>query len=159
MKKKFIAIALTIFITAGACAFASENTKFSRKFIKNFKDCDTYQETTTSNFEGQNFTTTRKINGWMNGFCRYQETVSSPTDKYQINCNLTEMQVDDLYEAMKSRSNKVERQNIDLFSEVTEKNGQKRFIKTGSTVVKGNKGYVLWTRYQNNPYFCSVKKL
>lgn len=159
MGKKHIIIALILLITTGACVYSAESTKFSRNFTKNFKDCDSYKETTTSNFEGQNFTTTREIKGWRNGFCRYQETVSSSTSKYQINCNFNDMQVEELYEAMKSRSRKVERQNIDLFSEVTDKNGQKRFVQSGSTIVKGNKGYVLWTKYQNNPYFCSVKKL
>ncbi len=159
MKKRIISGFISMFIVAGACAYAAEYTKFSSRFVKNFKDCDTYQETTNSTFEGQNFTTTRKINGWMNGFCRYQETVSSATDKYQISCNFTDMQVEDLYEAMKSRSKKIERQNMDLFTEVTDKSGQSKFVKSGSTVIKGNKAYLLWTKYQNNPYFCSVKKL
>ncbi len=158
MKKTIITAVITISI-ASLCAYASDSPKFSSKFIKNFKDCDSYQETTSSTFEGQNFTTTRKINGWRNGFCRYQETVSSPNSKYQIDCNFTDMQVEDLYTAMKSRSKKEDRQNIDLFSEITEKNGQKRFIKSGSTVIKGTKAYILWTKYQNNPYFCIAKKL
>lgn len=159
MKKNSTAIILTAVFMLGTCVFAAESTRFSARFIRNFRDCDTYQETTQSEFEGQSFTTTRKINGWRNGFCRYQETIASPSAKYQIDCNFTDMQVDDLYSAMKDRSRKIERQNIELFREVTDKNGQKKFVQDGSTTIKGNKGYLLWTRYQNNPYFCSHKKL
>ena len=157
--KKILVSMLIILSVASLCVYAKDETKFSSKFIKNFKDCDTYQETINSNFEGQNFTTTRKINGWMNGFCRYRETVSSPTAKYQIDCNFTDMQVEDLYKAMKSRSKKVERQSIELFAETIDKNGQKRYIKNGSTIIKGSKAYILWTKYQNNPYFCTATKL
>ena len=60
----------------------------------------TKEETVNSEFQGQTFTTKRSIQGWRNGFCRYQETVSSKDAKYQINCGFSDLQVDDLYESM-----------------------------------------------------------
>ena len=67
-----LVIAFTIGITN---VLASEYTKFSSTFIKKFKDCDYYEETTNSEFEGNAFSTNRKIIGWKNGFCKYQETI------------------------------------------------------------------------------------
>ncbi|MBR1425703.1 hypothetical protein IJ579_09105 [bacterium] len=160
MKKNLLISVLVTFIITGLCAYAADYTRYSSKFIKNFRDCDSYQETTTSNFEGQNFSTTRKINGWRNGYCKYQETYSSGAEKYQLDCKFADMQVEELYDAMKSRSKKIERASVDVFSKVTDpKTGQVKYVKSDSTIVKGSKGYVAWTKYLNNPYFCEMKKL
>lgn len=159
MKKNIVIGIIALSITTCACAYAAEYAKYSSRFIKKFKNCENYQETVTTNFENQNFTTTRKINGWMNGFCMYQETITSPQDKYQINCNLSDIQVDELYSAMKNRSRKVEKVNIELFTKVTdEKTGRTRYVKNNTTMVTGNKAYTTWTKYQNNPYFCIATK-
>ena len=72
--KKTIAIALATAVVTGSvflCASAADNiSKFSSKFKKNFKDCDVYEETVLSEFQGSSFTTKRKIHGWKNGFCK-----------------------------------------------------------------------------------------
>ena len=71
MKKATIAVALFIlFFGSLSCVFAATYTKFSSKFIKNFQDCDKYEETGVSEFENQQFTTTRKILCWRNGMCK-----------------------------------------------------------------------------------------
>ena len=159
MKRILIILSLFAMVT-GLCVYAAEITKFSSKFVKHFKDCDLYEETVNSEFQGQTFTTKRSIQGWRNGFCRYQETVSSKDAKYQINCGFSDLQVDDLYESMKDRSKKVERYNLDLFApKVDQKTGETKYVKDGSTVIKGNKAYITWAKYQNNPYFCSFKEL
>lgn len=161
MKKSFI-LMLTLLMVAGAgitCVFAAEYTKFSRKFVKNFKDCDSYTETTTSEFEGKTFTTTRIIQGWRNGFCRYQETMASSDGKYQVNCNFSNVQVDELYEAMRDKSKDAENYNLELFREDKDSNGKVKYVRAGSTVIKGNKAYIAWAKYQNNPYFCKPTKL
>lgn len=159
MKKNIIIGTLILSIATCACVYAAEYVKYSSKFVKKFKDCERYQETIQSSFEGQNFTTTRKIDGWLNGFCRYQEVMSTSNEKYQIDCNFAEIQVDELYSAMKNRSRKPEKVEIDLFSKVTdEKTGKVKFVKSNSTTINGNKAYTTWTKYQNNPYFCMATK-
>ena len=51
MKKTVILLTLLVAVAAGlTCVWAAEYTKFSSKFVKNFKDCDAYQETTTEKF-------------------------------------------------------------------------------------------------------------
>ncbi len=158
--KKVLITSVVLSVIFGLCAYASEYTKFSRKFIKNFKDCDSYEETVTSNYQGQTFTEKRVIKGWINGFCKYQSTFSSPTNKYQIDCNFTEMEVDNLYEAMKNRSKQAERYSLDLFTEEKDpKTGQSKFTKSGTTIIKGNKAYIEWAKYQNNPYFCRASQI
>ena len=155
----FLAL-IIVFATSITCVFAAQYTKFSRSFIKNFKDCDSYEETITSNFQGSNFTTNRKIIGWKNGFCRYQEVISSNDGKYKLNCMFTDVQLDELYNSMRNKSRKTEAYTLDLFSEKTdEKTGKKTYVKSGTTVIKGNKAYIVWAKYQNNPYFCEVTKL
>jgi hypothetical protein len=158
--KKFTIIFITAIIAGMSCVFASEYTKFSRRFINHFKDCDAYEETITSNFEDTTFTTHRKISGWKNGLCRYTEVITSNEGSYKLNCRFAEIQLDDLYLAMKDRSNKPEKYNLDIFQQkVDPKTGETIYVTNGSTVIKGNKAYIVWAKYQNNPYFCRYEKL
>lgn len=161
--KKNLATTLAIIVTVTAslsCVFAAEISKFSKSFIKNFQDCDSYTETSNSVFEGENFTTERKIIGWRNGFCRYQETIKSKDSSYLLDCSFTSIQVDDLYDSMKSKSKEVRRQELELFTEQTDpKTGIKKYVSAGTTTIKGNKAYLTWAKYQNNPYFCKPRKL
>ena len=161
MKKNKIAIALfTLCLSSLGCVFAATYTKFSPKFIKNFQDCDKYQESVVSEFEGKQFTTNRKILGWRNGMCKYQEVVSSPTDKYQIDCNFTAIQVEDLYNSMKDRSKEPITYELDNYAEVKNaKPNENKYVVVGSTTIKGNKAYITWAKYENNPYFCKPTKL
>ena len=159
--KRFYTILLlgTVLGVSVTCAFAATYTKFSSKFIKNFEDCDKYTETITSEFEGKTFTTTRNIMGWKNGFCKYQEVISSTDGKYQLSCSFTGAQMDELYEAMKSRSRDVEKYDLERFAETVDENGKKKYVSMGSETIKGNKAYIAWAKYQNNPYFCKPQKL
>ena len=157
--KKLI-ISLLVLFAGISCVFASEYTKFSKKFIKHFKDCDIYEETVTSNFEDSNFTTNRRILGWKNGMCRYMEIITSKEGSYKLDCRFAEIQLDDLYLAMKDRSNKPEKYNLDIFQpKVDPKTGETTYITNGSTVIKGNKAYIVWAKYQNNPYICRSERL
>ena len=162
--KKFLTLALTATVAISftcLCAFAADNySKFSSKFKKNFKDCDKYEETTTSEFQGATFTTNRKIKGWRNTFCQYEETVSSVTGSYKLTCGFSSVQVDELYESMKSRSKELIKYELDTFVEQKDpKTGKSKYVKAGSTTIKGDKAYVAWAKYQNNPYFCRPEKL
>jgi len=163
MKKfcKFLPYALGIVLTVSTlCAFAAQYTKFSSKFIKSFKDCDRYEESVTSEFEGKTFVTNRRIAGWQNGMCKYQETITSPEDKYTLNCLFSALQVDELYEAMTSKSKETEKYELDVFAKQKDpKTGEQKYVTIGSTTIIGNKAYVKWAKYQNNPHFCIPQKL
>jgi hypothetical protein len=160
MKKSLIAILTAIVLCSmyGFIAMA-ETTSFSSKFIKQFKDCDKYEETITSTFEDKNFTTNRRIIGWRNGFCKYEETITSSTDQYVLRCSLNAIQVDELYNAMKSRSKEQEKYELDTFAEKTDpKTGKTKYEVIGTQTIKGDKAYIAWARIQNNPYFCKPTK-
>ena len=160
LSKKLFIMGVVIAITGGMCAYAANITKFSSKFIKKFKDCESYQETITSNYEGNTFTTDRKIIGWSGGFCKYEEVVKSPTEIYKLNCRFSSIQVDDLYDSMKDKSNNLEDFGLETFVEhFDEKTGKTSYISNGITTIKGNKAYITWAKYQNNPYFCKPEKL
>lgn len=156
---KFL-VGLLLFAFSLTCVYAVEITKFSKSFQKAFKDCDRYEETVNSEFEGRQFSTNRKIKGWRNGFCDYQEIISSGNEKYQLNCGFTGVQVDELTEAMKDRSRDIIKHELDVFTEqVDPKKGEIRYVVAGTTTIKGNKAFVTWAKYQNNPYFCRRKKI
>ena len=152
--KKFFVLFLIV-ITCSCTVLASEYSKFSRKFIKHIRDCDAYEEAVTSEYEDITFKTTRKIHGWKNGLCKYTETITSPTGACKLDCGFTEIQIDDLYEAMKDRSKKAEKYALDLYAEKTDpKTGAVEYVKNGVTEIKGNRSYIIWAKYQNNPYIC-----
>ncbi len=160
MKKQNLLLILTIAILAGiACVYAATETKFSSKFTKHFKDCENYQETIESEYEGNSFTTQRKIVGWSNGYCRYEEIVKHAGEAYKINCNFSEIQVDDLYTSMKDKSKEPITYNLETFAEQPDAKGSNRYKVVGSTVIKGNKAFITWAKYQNNPYFCRPEKI
>ena len=157
--KKILTLTLA-FLIGASTVFAAEYTKFSRKFIRHIKDCDAYEETITSQYEDATFKTTRKIHGWKNGFCRYTETITSVNGAYKLDCGFTEMQLDDLYEAMKNRSKKAEKYTLDIFVEKTDpKTGATEYVKDGTTEIKGNKAYIVWAKYQNNPFLCKPSEI
>lgn len=160
-KSTILTLVLTVVLTSVfACATAATYTKFSNSFIKNFKDCDSYQETLTSELEGESFTTTRKIIGWRNGFCKYEELIKSPKDAYRLECSFSNIQVDELYAAMKDKSKEAERFELELFVPKDDpKTGQKKYVSAGTQTIKGNKAYIVWAKYQNNPYFCKPIKI
>jgi len=156
-----ILFTFTIAAAAGlSCVYAATYTKFSSKFMKNFQDCDKYEETINSEFEGNSFTTNRKILGWRNGFCNYEETIASKDGKYKLSCSFTDIQLDELYNAMKNRSREPEKYDLETFAEQKDPaTGQVKYVSTGTTTIKGNKAYIAWAKYQNNPYFCKPQKL
>lgn len=156
---KFL-VSLLLFAFGITCVYAAEITKFSKGFKKAFKDCDRYEETIKSEFEGRQFTTHRQIKGWKNGFCDYQEIIATQDEKYQLNCDFTGVQVDELSESMKDRSREIIKHELDVFLEQTDpKTGKIRYTVGGTTTIKGNKAFITWAKYQNNPYFCKRKKL
>lgn len=162
MRKSSIStLVLTVVLTSVfSCATAATFTKFSKGFMKNFKDCDSYQETITSELEGENFTTHRKIVGWRNGFCKYEELIKSPKDAYKLECSFSNIQVDELYSSMKDNSKTAEKYELELFVPKDDpKTGQTKYVSAGTQTIKGNKAYITWAKYQNNPYFCKATKV
>ena len=158
MKKIFVFTMACLIV--GSCAFSAEYTKFSRKFMKHIRDCDAFEETVTSEYEDMTFKTTRKIHGWKNGFCKYTETIISPQGAYKLDCGFTDVQLDDLYEAMKDRSKKAEKYTLDIYVEkINPKTKEIEYVKNGSTEIKGNRAYVIWAKYQNNPFVCKPSEL
>jgi hypothetical protein len=159
LTRKIIILGIAL-ISISTIVLAATTSKFSNKFIKNFKDCDSYEETITSEFENKTFTTNRKILGWRNGFCKYEEVIKSANDAYKLNCAFTSLQVDELYNAMKSRSNEIEKYDLESFvDQVDPKTGKTKYVSIGTTTIKGDKAYIAWAKYQNNPYFCRPQKL
>ena len=162
MKKNIIIISTLIIgiITGFTCAHAYNQAKFSSKFVKHFKNCDSYQETTQSEYEGMNFKTERNIIGWRNGYCRFTETISSKDGAYKLNCSFTDLQVEELYKSMKNRSKTPQEYTMDIFALKTNpKTGKETYEIVDKMTIKGNSAYVTWTKYENNPYFCIPQKL
>ncbi|MDE6138139.1 MAG: hypothetical protein K2F57_01555, partial [Candidatus Gastranaerophilales bacterium] len=92
--------------------------------------------------------------------CKYEETITSPKDKYQLRCSFSAIQMDELYKAMKSKSKEAERYELDTYAEQKDlTTGKTKFVPIGTTTIKGNKAYITWAKYQNNPYFCTPVKL
>ena len=60
---------------------------------------------------------------------------------------------------MKDRAKEPQKYDLDIFSEQTDKKGQTKYVVVGSQTIKGNKAYITWAKYQNNPYFCKPQKI
>jgi hypothetical protein len=161
MKKKTLisATAAIIVCSLFAGAIADQYIKFSSKFVKHFRDCESYEETITSTFESKTFKTNRKIIGWRGGACRYEETITSPEDQYKLICNFPSIQLDALYSTMKDRSKKTEVDELEIFAPQATSNGGVKYVVLETQPIKGNRAYVAWTKIQNNPYFCQPQKI
>lgn len=161
--KKFTSLFMAIIfscVVGSTVAFAATHSSYSSAFKKNFKDCDMYTETFSTDHRGEPFNITRKIIGWRNGFCRYEELYERKEDSYKLNCSLSDVQVEELTEAMKNRSKELEKQEIEMFAEVKDpKTGIIKYETVGFTQVKGTKASNAWAKYLNNPYFCRPEKI
>ncbi len=161
MRKLFTVLSVIIYTVAlFTTVLASQQSKFSKKFIKNMKKCRAYEENISSMYDNTKFTLNKKILGWQNGFCRYQETISSDKGSYFLECGFTDEQVEDLYKAMKAKTKEMTTYSLPLYeAKKNPKTGEISYSKSGTTLIKGDKAYILWTKLQNNPYFCKPTKL
>ena len=68
--------------------------------------------------------------------------------------------MEDLYNSMRDRSKEPITHELDAYAEVKNpKPNANKYVVVGSTTIKGNKAYITWAKYQNNPYFCKPTKL
>ncbi len=156
--KRYVALMLILFVGA-ASVLAAQKSMYSRQFMNNFKDCTPYSETVNSSYDGKSYIENREIVGWNNGMCFYRISLSTNNDKYEYDCVFSNLQMEELYNAMKSRSKENERYSIDLFTPYeNQKNGEIYYKKTGYSTISGSKAYVTWVKYQSNPYFCRPRK-
>lgn len=161
MKKTIIICGLLAFVFSSiSYVMAAEYVKYSSHFIKKFKNCDAYVEDVSSTYDSDVFNEKREIIGWKNGFCHYRSTIKSSKSGYLLDCMFSDVQVDELYKAMKSSYKTVEEYSLDILVPAKDpKTGQTSYKKIGATPIKGNKAYIVWTKYQNNPYFCRPQKI
>ena len=161
MKKTVVIFSiLALFFGCMSYVAASEYIKFSSRFIKHFKDCDAYKEEVSSEYDSKEFIEKREIVGWKNGFCHYRTTMKTNNSSYMLDCMFSDVQVNEIYKAMKSSYKSVEEYNLDiLVPNKDAKSGGVEFKKIGVTPIRGNKAYIVWSKYQNNPYFCRPQKL
>lgn len=133
----FIAIALVCF-TRIALVQANDSTNFT----ENLKDCKEYYGSQTIDLQDIKLTTTRQIQGWVNGKCSYQEAVSTKETKYTVKCLLSKENIADLVKTMEDFEKDSNNKNIDLndFSQVQ-----------SSSVVSS------WSKYLQDPNICSIE--
>ncbi len=133
----FIAMAL-VCLTRVALVQANDTTSFT----ENLKDCREYYGSQTIDLQDIKLTTTRQIQGWVDGKCSYKEAVSTKDAKYTVNCLLSKENIADLVKTMEDFEKDESNKNIDLndFSQVQ-----------SSTIVSN------WSKYLQNPEICSIE--
>ena len=81
MKLRVIFIVMALFCAARISMVAANDTM---SFTDNLKDCKEYYGSQTIDLQDIKLTTVRQIQGWQNGKCSYQETVSTKDSKYTV---------------------------------------------------------------------------
>ena len=139
MKLRVIFIVMALFCAARISMVAANDTM---SFTDNLKDCKEYYGSQTIDLQDIKLTTVRQIQGWQNGKCSYQETVSTKDSKYTVKCLLSKEHIADLVKTMDDFEKDESSKNIDLndFEQVQ-----------NSTVVAG------WSKYLQNPEICTIE--
>lgn len=139
MKLRVIFIVIALFCAARISMVAANDTM---SFTDNLKDCKEYYGSQTIDLQDIKLTTVRQIQGWQNGKCSYQETVSTKDSKYTVKCLLSKEHIADLVKTMDDFEKDESSKNIDLndFEQVQ-----------NSTVVTG------WSKYLQNPEICTIE--
>lgn len=139
MKLRVIFIVMALFCAARISMVAANDTM---SFTDNLKDCKEYYGSQTIDLQDIKLTTVRQIQGWQNGKCSYQETVSTKDSKYTVKCLLSKEHIADLVKTMDDFEKDESSKNIDLndFEQVQ-----------NSTVVTG------WSKYLQNSEICTIE--
>ena len=95
MNKKLFIFGL-ISILCLCSAYALDNVTYSIKFANKLKNCEQYEDTINSEYNGRTFTTVQKIIGKRGEACYYQETMSSGSEKYRLDCMFSQLQTEEL---------------------------------------------------------------
>ena len=160
-RKLVFFIIFIIVICAGLTyVFAAESTKFTSAFIKNFRNCHNFEETTQYTSEGQTFKTIRKINGWVDGACQYSETIYSQNEAYNLDCYFPEIQVEEIYDSMKNKSKEQEEFLLNVYGKKKDpRTGKESFAVINQINITGTKAEITWAKYENDPYVCTPQKI
>lgn len=133
----FLILAVSCF-TKTLLVQANDTTSFT----ENLKNCNDYYGSQTIDLQDIKLTTTRQIQGWVNGKCSYQESVSTKDSKYTVKCMLSQEHINDLVNTMENFEKDENNKNIDLndFNQVQ-----------NSSVVSS------WSKYLQNPDICTIE--
>lgn len=139
MKLRIIFIAMAVFCISRA-AFVQANEPAS--FTENLKDCKEYYGSQTIDLQEVKLTTTRQIQGWVDGKCSYKEAVSTKDSKYTVNCLLSKEHIAELVKTMEDFERDESSKSIDLND----------FTQVQNSSVVSN-----WSKYLQNPEICSIE--
>lgn len=138
--KKYIFFACTIIATC-LIVFADD-----AKFINALKNCSSFSESGTVNTEGVNVTSHKKILGWENDKCVYQETVQFSGINSCITCKFTKSQINELVSVMQAY-------------DIVQKYSPEKVDTSSVSAVQNNPVVKAWNKYIQDNSVCSMNTL
>lgn len=139
MKLRIIFIVMALFCAVRVSMVLADDTV---SFTDNLRDCKEYYGSQTVDLQDIKLTTVRQIQGWVNGKCSYQESVSTKDSRYTVKCLLSKENISDLVKTMEDFEKDENNKNLDL-------NDYEQVQNT--SVVSG------WSKYLQNPEICSIE--
>ena len=135
--KNFAIFAVALIITCTA-VIADDS-----RYINAIRNCSSYSESGTVQNDGMNATSTKKILGWSNNRCVYQETVKYSGVTANINCRFTKPQLQELSSVM------------DAYNLTLKYSGEEVDVSSVSAV-QNNPVVKAWSKYLQNPDVCTM---
>ena len=111
-------------------------------FTEHLKDCSSYSSSGTVNTEGVQAHSTKRILGWQNGKCSYEERINLMGLNSIVSCELSRPQINEIvsvtnaYSVVSKYSDSPDTSNLDS--------------------AKSNPVSQVWLKYLNNPSVCNI---
>ena len=142
--KKYLIFGLTLFV---GCSLVIAEEAISSNFVNALKTCSTsYSESGSFTTEGMNVTSTKKILGWENDRCVYQETVNFSGMNTCLTCKLAKSQIDELVSVMQAY-------------EVVQKYSNEDIDTSKLSAVQDNPVVKVWNKYLQDSSTCTMKQV
>lgn len=140
MKKLF----LVVFIFIVSTTIAKGNT--DDRFVQAFSTCSAYSENGSLKADGMDVTSTKKIIGWQNGKCVYQEKINFMETQGNVVCRFTQQQVNEITEVMNAYN-------------VIQKYSKEKLDTSNLSSDEKNAVTEVWNKYLMDNSVCNVNLL
>lgn len=139
--KKYLIFAFLLLL-ANSIVIAEEI--ISSKFVMALANCSTnYSESGSFTTDGMNVTSSKKILGWENNKCVYQEKIKFSDVNSCVTCKLSKNQISELVSVMRSY-------------EVVQKYSNEQIDFSKSANVQNNPVVKVWNKYLQDSETCTI---
>lgn len=138
--KKFLLIIFCILLSSSITGIAQD---FSDEFVEAFGSCKAFNDSGNFTTENMNVTSSKRIYGYNNNLCKYEESIKMGETKAKVSCNFSKAQIDEITEVMKAYN-------------LVQKYSDEQLDTSSLDNVKNNPVFKVWSKYLQDENVCKI---